>query len=120
MATAFIFNSRLNEGEFFDFVLHDFGIACPSHEKSQRLIRLNEWLVDRFRERRTAVLIVDEAQNLSPDVLEEIRLLTNMETTREKLLQIVLSDSRNSKTSFAFPSCGSCGSASPSGATHAR
>ncbi len=91
VATAFIFNSRLNEGEFFDFVLNDFGITCESRDKSQRLIRLNQWLLDRYRERRTAVLIVDEAQNLSNDVLEEIRLLTNMETTQEKLLQIVLS-----------------------------
>ncbi|MGH9734086.1 MAG: ExeA family protein [Candidatus Acidiferrales bacterium] len=91
VATAFIFNSRLNEGEFFDFVLNDFGIQCESRDKSQRLIRLNQWLIDRYRERRGAVLIVDEAQNLSNDVLEEIRLLTNMETTQEKLLQIVLS-----------------------------
>ncbi|HTU33211.1 MAG TPA: AAA family ATPase [Candidatus Acidoferrum sp.] len=91
VATAFIFNSRLNEGDFFDFVLNDFGIACESRDKSQRLIRLNQWLIDRYRERRAAVLIVDEAQNLSNDVLEEIRLLTNMETTQEKLLQIVLS-----------------------------
>ena len=91
VATAFIFNSRLNEGEFFDFVLHDFGIQCESRDKSQRLIKLNEWLLDRYRERRTAVLIVDESQNLAADVLEEIRLLTNMETTQEKLLQIVLS-----------------------------
>ncbi|HEX5422964.1 MAG TPA: AAA family ATPase, partial [Candidatus Acidoferrales bacterium] len=91
VATAFIFNSRLNEGEFFDFVLNDFGIQCESRDKSQRLIRLNQWLIDRYRERRAAVLIVDEAQNLSNDVLEEIRLLTNMETTQEKLLQIVLS-----------------------------
>jgi general secretion pathway protein A len=91
VATAFIFNSRLNEGEFFDFVLNDFGIPCESRDKSQRLIRLNQWLLDRYRERRTAVLIVDEAQNLSNDVLEEIRLLTNMETTQEKLLQIILS-----------------------------
>jgi general secretion pathway protein A len=91
VATAFVFNSRLNEGEFFDFVLNDFGISCESQEKSQRLLKLNDWLLERFRERRAAVLIVDEAQNLSSDVLEEIRLLTNMETTREKLLQIVLS-----------------------------
>jgi len=91
IATAFVFNSRLNENEFFDFILNDFGITCPSTDKSQRLLKLNEWLLDQFRERRTAVLIVDEAQNLSPDVLEEVRLLTNMETTREKLLQIVLS-----------------------------
>jgi general secretion pathway protein A len=90
VATAYIFNSRLNENEFFDFVLNDFGIACESREKSQRLLKLNDWLLDRYRERRGAVLIVDEAQNLSADVLEEIRLLTNMETTREKLLQILL------------------------------
>lgn len=91
VATAFIFNSRLNEGDFFDFVLNDFGIPCESRDKSQRLIRLNQWLLDRYRERQTAVLIIDEAQNLSNEVLEEVRLLTNMETTQEKLLQIVLS-----------------------------
>ncbi|HXW57457.1 MAG TPA: AAA family ATPase [Candidatus Cybelea sp.] len=91
VATAFVFNSRLNEREFFDFVLNDFGISCSSPDKSQRLLKLNEWLVQRYRERRTAALIIDESQNLSPEVLEEVRLLTNMETTQEKLLQIVLS-----------------------------
>ena len=91
VATAFIFNSRLNETEFFDFVMADFGIHCESREKSQRLMRLNEWLIERYRQHGTTVLIVDEAQNLSPQVLEEIRLLTNMETTSEKLLQILLS-----------------------------
>lgn len=91
VATAFVFNSRLNEHEFFDFVLNDFGIVCNSRDKSQRIFKLNEWLLERYRERRTAALIIDEAQNLSADVLEEIRLLTNMETTQEKLLQIVLS-----------------------------
>jgi type II secretory pathway predicted ATPase ExeA len=55
------------------------------------LIRLNQWLLERYRAGETAVLIVDEAQNLSPQVLEEIRLLTNLETATEKLLQIVLS-----------------------------
>jgi len=91
VATAFVFNSRLNETEFFDFLLADFGIPCESREKSHRLMRLNEWLIERYRQQGTAVLIVDEAQNLSPQVLEEIRLLTNMETTSEKLLQIILS-----------------------------
>lgn len=91
VATAFIFNSRLNENEFFDFVMADFGITCESREKSQRLMRLNEWLLERYRQHGTTVLIIDEAQNLSAQVLEEIRLLTNMETTSEKLLQIVLS-----------------------------
>ena len=54
------------------------------------LLRLNQWLLERYRAGETAVLIIDEAQNLSLEVLEEIRLLTNLETSTEKLLQIVL------------------------------
>src|SRR5581483_10688229 len=61
-----------------------------SRSKSQILLRLYNWLLDRYRAGETAVLIVDEAQNLSDEVLEEIRLLTNLETFTEKLLQIVL------------------------------
>jgi DNA transposition AAA+ family ATPase len=71
-------------------MLTDFGIQCDSPLKSQMLLRLNHWLLDRYRAGETAVLIVDEAQNLSPHVLEEIRMLTNLETSTEKLLQIVL------------------------------
>jgi len=59
--------------------------------KSQMLIKLNHWLLERYRAGERAVLVVDEAQNLSSQMLEEIRLLTNMETSSEKLLQIVLS-----------------------------
>jgi len=91
VATAFIFNSRLTVTQFFDFLMADFGIACDSPLKSQVLLRLNHWLLERYRAGETAVLIVDEAQNLSLQVLEEIRLLTNLETSTEKLLQIVLS-----------------------------
>jgi type II secretory pathway predicted ATPase ExeA len=58
--------------------------------KSQVLIKLNHWLLDRYQAGQRAVLIVDEAQNLSIEMLEEIRLLTNLETSTEKLLQIVL------------------------------
>lgn len=88
---VFVFNPRLNAVEFLDFVMSDFGIPCDSDLKSQKLIRLNHWLLERYRSNGTAVLIVDEAQNLSVEVLEEIRLLTNLETAQEKLLQIVLS-----------------------------
>jgi general secretion pathway protein A len=90
IATAYIFNSRLNVSQLFDFMMAEFEIPCESREKSQALLRLNQWLLDRYRARETAVLIVDEAQNLSLDLLEEIRLLTNLETSTEKLLQIVL------------------------------
>jgi len=90
VATAFIFNSQLDTPEIFDYMLADFGIPCESRLKSQVLLRLYHWLLDRYRAGETAVLIIDEAQNLSPQVLEEIRLLTNLETATEKLLQIVL------------------------------
>jgi general secretion pathway protein A len=90
VATAFIFNSRLNVTQFLDFTMADFQIPCESRLKSQILLRLYNWLLDRYRAGETAVLIVDEAQNLSDEVLEEIRLLTNLETFTEKLLQIVL------------------------------
>jgi general secretion pathway protein A len=92
-ATAFVFNTRLSVEDLFNYILTDFGIPCASRAKSDMLIRLNTWLLDRYvaREPEPAVLIVDEAQNLSPELLEEIRLLTNLETSSEKLLQIVLS-----------------------------
>jgi general secretion pathway protein A len=90
VATAYIFNSRLDVNQLFDFIMAEFEIPCESREKSQVLMRLNQWLLERYRAGETAVLIVDEAQNLSNEVLEEIRLLTNLETSTEKLLQIVL------------------------------
>ena len=90
VATAYIFNSRLEVNHLFDFIMADFEIPCESREKSHVLLRLNQWLLERYRAGETAVLIIDEAQNLSDEVLEEIRLLTNLETATEKLLQIVL------------------------------
>jgi general secretion pathway protein A len=89
--TAFLFNSRMNTNQLFDFILAEFDIACDSKSKSQQLMRLNHWLLDRYRNGETVVLIIDEAQNLSFPVLEEVRLLTNLETSTEKLLQIILS-----------------------------
>jgi type II secretory pathway predicted ATPase ExeA len=90
VATAFIFNSRMNVPQFMDYMMADFGIPCDSKAKSQILLRLYNWLLDRYRAGETAVLIVDEAQSLGDELLEEIRMLTNLETFTEKLLQIVL------------------------------
>src|SRR5260370_460784 len=89
--TAFIFNTRLSTTELFECLMADFGIPCESRRKSEVLIRLNRWLLAQYRAGQTSVLIVDEAQNLSPQVLAEIRFLTNLETSTEKLLQVVLS-----------------------------
>ena len=90
VSTAFVFNPRLSVSQFFDFMMADFGIVCESRQKGQMLLKLNQWLLERYQAGERAVLIVDEAQNLSPQMLEEIRLLTNLETSTEKLLQIVL------------------------------
>lgn len=90
ISTAFMFNPRLSEAEFFDFMMADFGIAFDSPMKSRTLMKLNEWLLEQYKSGKHVVLIVDEAQNLSAEMLEEIRLLTNLETATAKLLQIVL------------------------------
>jgi general secretion pathway protein A len=89
--TAFLFNSRMNTNQLFDFILAEFEIPCASPSKSQQLMKLNQWLLERYRAGETVLLIIDEAQNLSHAVLEEIRLLTNLETSTEKLIQIILS-----------------------------
>jgi general secretion pathway protein A len=88
--TAFIFNSHLSADHLFDFILNDFGIPTDFKLKGNMLLQLNQWLLERFRSGCAPVLIVDEAQGLSLELLEEIRLLLNLETASEKLLQIVL------------------------------
>jgi general secretion pathway protein A len=101
--TAFLFNSRMNTSQLLDFILAEFDIECESKSKSQRLMKLNQWLLDRYRAGETVVLIVDEAQNLTFPVLEEIRLLTNLETSTEKLLQIVLSGQQELEDKLKLP-----------------
>jgi general secretion pathway protein A len=90
MPVAFIFNSHMSVNHLFEFILTDFGISLDFQLKSNMLMRLNTWLIERFRAGKNPVVIVDEAQGLSVELLEEIRLLLNLETASEKLLQIVL------------------------------
>ncbi len=88
--TAFIFNPHLETSHLFDFILADFEVPLDSRNKGNALMRLNHWLIERYRMGDNPVLIVDEAQGLPRHLLEEIRMLLNLETPREKLLQIVL------------------------------
>lgn len=88
--TAFIFNSHLESRHLFDFILADFGVPPDPSSNGSAMLRLNSWLIERYRADETPVLIVDEAQGLSTQVLEEIRMLLNLETPNQKLLQIVL------------------------------
>jgi type II secretory pathway predicted ATPase ExeA len=104
ISTAFVFNPRLDVLDFLEFVLTDFGIMPTTRTKSGMLLQLNRWLIERFRMDDTCVVVVDEAQNLSWDLLEEIRLLTNLETSSEKLLQIVLSGQPELEEKLKHPS----------------
>ena len=91
VSTAFVFNPCLDVLDFLEFVLNDFGVIPDARTKSGMLLQLNRWLIERFRNDGLCAIVVDEAQNLSWELMEEIRLLTNLETSSEKLVQIVLS-----------------------------
>ncbi len=90
IAYAYLFNSRLTPADFLHYVLSDFGLPASGKNKSEMLIELSKFLIARGSKQMTTVLIVDEAHDLSPDTLEELRLLSNLETTEDKLLQIIL------------------------------
>lgn len=87
---AYVFNGRLSPCEFLEYIGTDFGLSVAGKNKTQILFELSNYLVARAGKGLTTVLVVDEAHHLSADILEEIRLLTNLETPRGKLLQILL------------------------------
>jgi general secretion pathway protein A len=88
---AVITNTRLTERQLLQSICEEFGIWIPGNVGKVTLFNeLNTFLVDQYRQGANTVLIVDEAQNLRPEVLEEIRLISNLETERDKLVQIVL------------------------------
>ena len=84
-------NPTLTREEFYDFLMIKFGVDCGSSLKSRQLVALHEKLLRNRAEGRPSLLIVDEAQRLPTELLEEIRLLLNLETPREKLLEIIVS-----------------------------
>ncbi len=89
-ASAFLFNPRLEPLDFFRVLFDELGIEKPCVTKADYLIALNEFLIEQLRSGLPTLLIIDEAQNLSPELLEEIRLLSNLETPTSKLIHILL------------------------------
>ena len=123
ISTAFVFNPRLDTLDFLEFVLADFGI--PSNPrgnsgmpqtKSGMLMQLNRWLIDRFRNGELCAIVVDEAQNLSWELLEEIRLLTNLETSSRSWCKLCSQVSQNSRRNCVTRPFANCGSVSLFGA----
>ncbi|HKW13234.1 MAG TPA: AAA family ATPase [Candidatus Krumholzibacteria bacterium] len=90
LEVSFVINTRVDFREMLFMLLTDFGVEIKSESKVVMLSQLNEFLIKRYAENQNPVLVIDEAQNLSPDVLEELRMLSNLETNQQKLIQIVL------------------------------
>jgi general secretion pathway protein A len=90
IAFAFLFNSQISRAEFFEMVAYDFALPGTKFTKTEVLFALNNMLLERARSGNTTALIIDEAHNLEWDVLEEVRLLGNLENRHGKLLQIIL------------------------------
>jgi general secretion pathway protein A len=87
---AFIFNPSRTELELLTAINREFGLPTTGKDRGELMEELNEFLIKGKAAGRRMLLVIDEAQNLAPELLEQVRLLSNMETEREKLLQIVL------------------------------
>jgi general secretion pathway protein A len=90
VAFGYIVNTRLTPGEFLRYMVHDLQVPTQARDKSELLLDFSKYLIERHRRGSTTALVVDEAHALELDVLEEIRFLGNLETARQKLLQVVL------------------------------
>ncbi len=88
--TALIVNPRVNETQMLRAILHELGETKLADDPHDLVLQMNRVLLARIEKGRDIVLIIDEAQNLSFEVLEQVRLLSNLETDKQKLLQIVL------------------------------
>jgi general secretion pathway protein A len=88
--TAFILNPTFSEIQLLESILNDFGINPGNKTKLGMVLQLNNFLLRESTAGNNLVLIIDEAQNLKPNLLEQVRLLSNLETEKDKLLQVIL------------------------------
>jgi len=103
--TVFIFNPMLEAKDFFKFACFDLGIQVKHRTKGDYLLEIYRFLVETYRKNRTVVMIIDEAHNLNPSLLEEIRLLSNFETAKDKLIQIILVGQPELNWTLNLPEC---------------
>lgn len=102
--TAYVSNARLSFDGILRVALRDFGVQCDSTHSTELTDTLNAFLLDCANKGTTAAMVIDEAQNLSPETFEDLRLLTNFETYTHKLLQIVLVGQPELDTKLRDPS----------------
>ena len=102
--TAFILNSNLSETQLLESVVEDFGLNSARRTKIAFLNALNNFLLAELRRDSNAVLILDEAQNMKESALEAVRLLSNLETNKKKLLQLILVGQPELKRKLDSPS----------------
>jgi general secretion pathway protein A len=88
--TAYLFNPTLKTDDFIQYILKDLGVRLYGRTKGDYLHKLHQYLLNAYQANVKVILIIDEAQTLNPRLLEEVRLLTNLETSKKKLLQVIL------------------------------
>ncbi|MBZ0167710.1 MAG: AAA family ATPase [Candidatus Omnitrophica bacterium] len=101
--TALITNTHISGKDLLTAILEEFEVDYTPGSKARLLSQLNDFLIEQLRLDNNVVLIIDEAQNLTPSVLEEVRMLSNLETEHEKLLQILFLGQPESKKKLALP-----------------
>lgn len=101
--TALIFNPMMSEEELLRAILQDYGVVHRGKTKKGLVDKLNAFLLKQLEEGKNVVLIIDEAQDLTISLLEQIRLLSNLETEKDKLLQIILSGQKELKDKLNLP-----------------
>ncbi|MCX5906943.1 MAG: AAA family ATPase, partial [Deltaproteobacteria bacterium] len=88
--TAYLFNPKMGVTDFLNYICEDLGLKLPKSSKGQCLAQLHDFLLACYSRKESVILIIDEAQALDPRILEEVRMLTNLETPTGKLLQVIL------------------------------
>lgn len=103
--TALIFNTAISDLDLLETMIGEYGISVASGQRSKKIYidALNEFLLQKFAAGKNVVLLIDEAQNLSYGVLEQVRMLSNLETEREKLIQIILIGQPELNNSLMLP-----------------
>jgi putative secretion ATPase (PEP-CTERM system associated) len=101
---ARLFNTRISSRQLMEMILQDLGLDYQAKTKTVMIETLNNYLIETYAQGKRVVLIIDEAQNLSEDLLEEIRLLSNLETEKTKLLQIILVGQSELRDNLKLPS----------------